>query len=356
MRLGVARRLGCCVPLLVVVALLAFSAHAAELHFVDEGEAPQDTTLLSRRLDFFDRAHAYSSDLVFRFAGWADALLENGMPPEDGERDPAFHPLIPLGQRHPDLLQSYVRLSPSVRFRESGEVDFEFDFSARLQLPRSRRRARLLLDRGDWLPEIGRDFEGRGGAETFDRDTGRGTAGVLLPLYERTRYRVAARAGLNFAPEPEPRLQLGLYARRPLGGGWVLRPGQSVFWDAGDGFGEKTVIEVQRLFADQLLLQMGNDLIWSESTRGAELGQYVNLFYFLSNRRMIGTKLGVFEYTHPNIAVDEIRIRFPYRQRIWKAWMYIEIEPGARFLRDNDYRFGPELTITIDLLAGHVPE
>lgn len=339
------------------LAFLLVAAHPTALLSADPLAPPADITDDSPRFDLFDRFQAHCSELVYRFADWADTLLENGMSPEARAEAAWQEPLLPHAHRdNGDLRRSYVRLSPSVRLRESGEIDFDFDFSARLRLPRASRRARLMLDRGDWLPDLGGDFEGRGGVEVFDRDTGRGTAGVLLPLYERTRYRVAARAGLRFAPEPEPRLQLGLYAQHPLGAGWVLRPRQSVFWDAGDGFGEKTGIEVQRFFADRLLLRTGNELIWSESTRGVELGQYANLFYFLSHRRMIGAKLGVFEYTHPSTVVDEVRIRFPYRQRIWKAWMYVEIEPGARFPRDDDYRFAPELTITIDLLAGHVPE
>lgn len=352
-RLGLRSRSACMV--LAAVLLLPTCFHHAH---ADEEAVEVASSSEAARHDFFDRVHARCSEWVFRLAGWTDDLLENGAGAGAENGVPLLADEQLLLERYADLdvRRSHVRLSPSVRLRESGEVDFDFGFSARLRLPRASRRARLVLDRTDWLPELGRDFEGRSGADIFDRDAGRGTASLVLPIYQRTRYRLAARAGLRFAPEPEPRLQLGLYASRRLTGDWMLRPHQAVFWDADGGFGEKTVLEVQRHFADRLLVRLGNELIWSESSRGAELAQYVHFYRFLSNRRMIGAKVGAFEYTHPNTVVDQYRIRFPYRQRVWKSWMYIEIEPGGRFLREDNYRFSPELTITVDLLAGNVSD
>lgn len=305
--------------------------------------------------DPLDHAHEYLSEQVYRFAYWADEVVGgvSGHALDPEERRARFF----ADRRIVDNTRSsYVRVAPVLRLSESGVVELDADFSAHLRLPRAQERARLVLDRSDWQTSLVRDFEGASGAETFEREKTEGSAGVDVGLFEAARLRFTGRAGMSFRPEPEPRLQVGVHGRYPLGEDWFLLPRQVVFWDAGEGFGEKTSVDVEKFLTPRLRLRPGVEVIWSETSRGVDLSQYASLFYFLSDRRMIGVKAGVFEHTRPSAVVDEYRVRFPYRQRVWKEWMFVRVEPGARFLREEGYGFQPEVIIAIDLFAGRVPQ
>ena len=305
--------------------------------------------------DHLDHFHLFCSDCVYRFANWLDRFVERRISSDD---DPALEGEDAFFADHEieeSVRLSYIRISPTVRIRESGNSEMSVDFSARLRLPRSSRRANVFFQRAHAREDILRDFEGRTSSEDLEDPDNRGSAGVELSLWERSRLRLTGSVGVSFRPDPEPRIKLGLYGRYKLGW-WLAKIKQDVFWDSDDGFGERTKLEMERRFNNNLLTRFGAEGIWSEEARGVELAQSALFYYFLSERRAVGLKLGVFEHTWPSTVVDEYRIRIPYRQKIWKTWMFLEVEPGARFPRDRDYSFTPELAITVDLLAGHIPE
>lgn len=305
--------------------------------------------------DHLDRFHLVCSDCVHRFADWLDRFFEKRL---SSDRDPLVADEDTFFADHEmeeSVKLSYVRISPAVRFRESGEADVDVDFSARIRLPRAKRRANIFLQRADAREDLLRNFEGRTSSEDLDNPDSRGSAGVELNLWERSRLRLTGSLGMSFRPDPEPRVKVGLAGHYKLGS-WFTKVKQDGFWDSNDGFGERTKLELERHFFEDLFTRGSAEVAWSETTRGVDLSQSLLFYYTFSKRRAMGLKLGVFEHTWPSTVIDEYRVRMPYRQRVWKKWMFVELEPGARFPRDRDYKFTPELVITIDLLAGHIPE
>lgn len=305
--------------------------------------------------DHLDHFHLFCSDCVYRFANWLDAFVDRRI---SSDEDPALEgadAFFADQEIEENVRLSYVRISPTARIRESGNSDMGIDFSARLRMPRSKRRANVFFQRADAREDILRDFEGRASHEDLDDSNNRGSAGIEVSLWERSQLRLTGSLGASFRPDPEPRIKVGVHGRYKVGS-WFAKIKQDAIWDSDDGFGERTKLEVERRFKTDLLTRLGAEAIWSENSRGVDLSQSALFYYFLSDRRAVGLKLGVFEHTWPSAVFDEYRIRIPYRQRIWRTWMFVEIEPGARFPRERDYKFTPELAITIDLLAGHIPE
>ena len=311
----------------------------------------------SESADYFDRLHSSCSDCIYGFCSWTDGFV-NSQLQFRGDNKPSVSSDVDLLRDvdiDEDVRLSYVRVSPTMRIREGGIVEFDVDFRARLRLPRTQRRVNVFFDRSDAREDLLRDFEGRTTGEELEDSNNRGSAGVQLSLWDRSGLQMTASVGAGFRPDPEPKIKLGLYGRYDVGT-WLLKVHQDVIWDSDDGFGKRIKVDTERRFGRDLLVQFGAEGIWSETSHGVDVSQSALLTYFLSKRRSVGLKFGVFEHTHPSTVVDEFRIRAPYQQQLWKAWTFVEIEPGIRFSRERDFRLTPELVITVDLLAGHIPE
>ena len=54
----------------------------------------------------------------------------------------------------------------------------------------------------------------------------------------------------------------------------------------------------------------------------------------------------------PDTPLDEIILKFGYRQRIWRKWLYFEIVPQASFPDDRDFEFVPGILFRVETNFG----
>ena len=85
---------------------------------------------------------------------------------------------------------------------------------------------------------------------------------------------------------------------------------------------------------------------------GIEWSQRFSLQRVLSRRRAISIDLEAFGPTEPATYVEEYEAAFRYRQRIWREWLFYEIEPALVFPRERGYDTRPELTFRLELVLG----
>ncbi|HAS83157.1 MAG TPA: hypothetical protein DCS43_10920, partial [Verrucomicrobia bacterium] len=71
-----------------------------------------------------------------------------------------------------------------------------------------------------------------------------------------------------------------------------------------------------------------------------------------SSRRSAAIKLGVRGYTHPSLVTDQYLVRVSYRKRVHRDWLFLEIEPGLDFFREDDFKTTPLINIHLDIVIG----
>jgi hypothetical protein len=60
-----------------------------------------------------------------------------------------------------------------------------------------------------------------------------------------------------------------------------------------------------------------------------------------------------FQTSPTNILVEELFV-FRYRQRIWRDWLFLEIDPQFRYPRDRSFVFTPGILFRIEMVFGDI--
>ncbi len=303
-----------------------------------------------RNASTVDRHHGALSRKVLRLNVRVNRFIENRFP-RSGERRPSPGALDAIDHDY-DLTGSHVRVSPHVVFTEGGGHDFGIDYSLRLRLVKLSDRLDFFADRYDTDREtLDTSFVDRSRRESEPTRTEPALAGLTYSLLHEVARQVSLSGGLRFQPEPAPRLRLRARQRIPLGP-WRASLEQSVLWDLSDGFGERTQVDFERAAGSSARLRLSSSLVWSELSRGLEWGQLAACHVHLGGPRHLAFRAGALGYTHPVTVVDQYLLRLPYRQRVFRDWLFLEIEPGVDFFRDDRYRATLLTSVRLDILFG----
>lgn len=300
-----------------------------------------------------DRSHAKLSNLLLDTVERVDNFLHDTMTPAEEEALPL------IGQFYGDrrfrssaTSGSYVTITPEITFSDDPVVDTSVDFSAHLKLRRVSDRLELFVDRFDDDADLLDGVLGRLNQKLRDNNE-EGGAGLLYHLPDYFALKSSMSVGVAFKPAPVLRLKL----RERLttrAGRWQVRLSEIPFWESDDGFGEKTELALIRPLSTDTVLRSTSGAVWSETSEGVDLGHAFVVSHSLSRRRSISFRAGVAGHTEPSAIVDGYSGRATWRQRVFRDWLYLEIEPGVDFTDENDFKATPLLSLRFDIVLGAV--
>lgn len=327
------------------VLLLAFAAPAAmgqELPL----DAPVETNAL-------DRGHAQVSGYVLRLVSGIDHFLHDALADEDHESSRLIEQFY--GDRYMQSAAaagSYVRITPEISFSDDPAVETDIDFNARLRLRRFSDRLEVFVSRSEEDEDVLGGVLGRVSRRLRERDED-GGAGLRYRLPEYFALRSSVSASLALKPEPVLRLKVRGRLQADLGA-WRTRLSETLFWESDDGFGEKTQLEFIRPIGSSTVFRTSTAAVWSETSEGIDLGQSAAWSHEFSRRRSLALRAGVAGHTEPDAIVDLYTARVTWRQRVYRDWFFVEVEPGVDFPNDEDFDAVPLLSIRFDIVLGAV--
>ena len=300
--------------------------------------------------DFIDRQHAALCGRVIDFGQSMDAMLAESFrkpaPQPDNIRIAQFVSDRRLEEDQPG---SRLKLTPALKLRDAEGLDFSIRVNGKLRLPRFEDRVELVLSSIDEGESVLDDLDRR---QTLSRGAeGEGTASLRYYLMETLNFKASADAGLRFRPEPDPRVSLRLRLHRDFER-VTTRFTQTFFYEALDGFGEKSQFDLDLLQPHRHLRRLSTTILWSEASDGVEAGQSLALYRYLGKRRMVGSRMGVSGVLEPSARVENYTARLFYRQRIHRDWIFMEIEPGLDFPRERDFQSTGFVLLKFDLIFG----
>lgn len=297
-----------------------------------------------------DEVHEYVSEQVEDGTEFLDHHLDTLLAPERDERSRTFDRFF--GDRRlevDDDEENYISIGPQLQY-EDGEVEFDVDFSTRLNLPKTENRLQLIVDN---MEDDNQPLQGFSQSELQQSPGDRNSTNAFIRfrVFDAMRTSLDLDVGLKFKPEPVTKFKVRGRIRWE-DDSWRFRISQYGYWESDDGFGEKTTFDFLWRFDEDFFAQSDSAAYFGEDSEGLELGQTFSLFYRISERRTIRSKLGIYAQTRPSTRVERYLYRLPYRQKIFKEWIYLNVEPGFDLYREHNFSFDPRLTIQLEFLFG----
>jgi hypothetical protein len=249
--------------------------------------------------------------------------------------------------------RSRIRVIPSL-FVEKGEsADARLRINARLTLPRANKRLRLIIADSSEDEESILDNPGFQDAGTTDGDT---TLGLQYLLREKDRLNLSISAGLRRGDDNAVDVFVGPRYRRTWAlDSWQIRFTERVRWYSDGGWESRTRLDFERLLREELFFRTATELFWSEEDF-AEDGFVLAITPSLSQR--LKSRAGI-EYqwsnvfkSRPDFHLESTTLRIRYRQRIWRKWLFYEVNPQLAFRDEDDFDPTPGIELRLEASFG----
>ena len=338
--------------LFLILVLIAWVGHASA-QIVDESSGRPVPTyeIEAPENDKVDEFHEMVSEQVESVAEGLDHYLDNLIAPDREERSAIFDSYF--GDRRlkaDEEGESYIAIAPQIEFIDGQSVDTGVDFKAKIDLPKTQNRLKLIVDNVQEDSEPLTGFSRSELRQVPGADES-GNASLRFALIDLMNFDLDFDAGLDLKPEPVPKFKLrGRMSWE--GEAWRFRISQYLTYEADDGFGEKSSMDMRRYIGDSSWAEVDLAVVRSETSAGFEFGQALSLYHRITNRRTIGFRTAVYSQTEPWARVEAVLVRLPYRQQIWKEWMYLKVEPGIDFKRERNFNPDPRILFELEFLFG----
>ncbi len=249
-----------------------------------------------------------------------------------------------------ELQTTRVRLKPTIQWSEADNLDALIPFRIDLVLPRLKNKWKVLLSSfrdkdDDQIPDDADYIDNDG--EDEDDDTG-----IFLGLQYTALSGIARHIKTSAGPKFKGK-SVRFFASARVRfqyriGPWTANLSEKVFYDKE--FGERTTFDFQRPIGTKEVFRSLSAITCSETSKGVDLRQVFLLRHFFSETIAAGISGEIAAHTRPSTVVDAYVLAFEYRQKIWRDWLYLDVNPQARFPREVDFEFTPFLGLSLEAI------
>ncbi len=304
----------------------ADTGEPADVPVVSDPDIPEQGPAIVEKIDI---AHVAVSGRIERTARWLDRFFAD---------DKIFD----------DATDSYARVKLDSVFEPGGNVGFSGDIRLKIDLPRTQKRLKLLIE-SDPQRENRTDLEN-----------------VPADVVSEKSYSLSLERQLSEVHRWDVRPALGIKARTPLDPfarlrairyfnlqKVVARVSSSAFWFDSSGFGANLGVEFDRALIDVFLLRSGTGLTWEEAEKFRRIEQQFSLFHRIDDRQNMAYQIGILADDEFNWRVNTYYYRIRYRKDIHDGWVFAEIIPQWTYREENSFDDEPSLTLRLEAAFGH---
>lgn len=309
-----------------VLLLLVLSAPAVAGATAPCGNAP------TGHARWFDHAQGYFSERACVPAVWFDRFFGD--------------------EREDDVASAFVRVIPSAQYSQRDGFEYGVRFKARVSLPNlrdrfSRESLSLVVD----------DTDEDDSLLPGEADRPGGTPGLREGTSAALRYLVRLGDGSRFDIDLGLR-SLKFFARARYVTSWQHSPilqtryTQSFQFLDGDGFGETSLIEVERILRSDTLLRWSTQATVSEVANGLALREGVQVRHQLDPDRAISWGIATTINSDPAWKANSYSASVRYRQRMFRPWFFVEAEPYLDWIRADRFNTNPGIALRVEFWFG----
>ena len=327
---------------LLICILLLITTNAAAVEPNDTGENvyqedpfPQESIYdepdkKESKAGMLDRTHKYISENVEKYVTAVDRFFANEA-------------------LYKYTTDSYAQLSGDVLFEEKGEIGYGVNLRARVDLPGTKRRFKVIIDTdpNEKQDPVERSVDESPAAAVEESD--------LFASIQRERelrgwtFRPSIGAKISLPLEPYVKAQLtNVYPLQR----WFFRVDENLYWFDDSGFGSDTTFEFDRPLRKADLFRTTSFGRWTEENNYFELSQIFTYYQTLSRRRMISYQVGAYGQTSPTWFMTDYLLVVRYRQLIHKNWLFFEIQPRVQYSKEYDWDDEVSLLLRLEFFFG----
>lgn len=279
---------------------------------------------------WFDRAQGYFSQRACTPATWFDRFFG--------------------GERTDDQVASaLIKVVPSVQFSEQDFTDSGVSLHGRVNLPNLRDRLNIVIN------EDADEQQGllRGEVQRPQQANASGRESTAALRY---LFRLAGRSGADI--DVGLRSQAKFYTRARYYYGWQHSPvlesriTQSLYFRDGEGFGETTRYEVERMLAEDMMLRWTSQATVSEKANGLEFRDGVQVLRQIDRRRAISWGVAMTVNSDPAWKANAYASSVRFRQQAFRPWLFFEVEPFIDAARVNGFTPNPGIAFRMEIWLG----
>ena len=225
-------------------------------------------------------------------------------------------------------------------------MGFAGDLKLRIDLPRTERRLKLLIetdpqrDNTNQLENVPIDVvQEKDYFLSLERQRKRGAWDV----------RPALGIKAHFPPDPFVRLRAFRYVDLNT---WLLHVSGNAFWFNSSGWGMNTSLEFDRALSASFLFRSGTTFSWEEEEKFRRIEQVFTLFQRIGDRVNLAYETGIHFDDEMDWDSNLYYGRVRYRQDIHKNWLFAEIIPQLTYREENNFEDEFSLTFRLEMVFG----
>jgi hypothetical protein len=253
---------------------------------------------------------------------------------------------------------SLIRLTPSVFFEEGEAPEHKLRFNAKVKVPRLSKRLRVVIADTSEDDESVLQRESFPEAQQTENDAT--AVGFQYFLHTKKKLNTSVTAGIKIGSGHVVDFFAGPRLRKtwPFEV-WQIRFTERVRWYTDIGWESRTRFDFERLFDATLFFRTTADLRWRKedyNDEGFRLEAGPTLTQRLGPKAAVDYQWNNVFKTKPDVRLDETTLRARYRQRIWRNWLFFEINPQVAFRNDDDFRYTPGIEFRLEASFGGLEE
>lgn len=231
------------------------------------------------------------------------------------------------------------------RFHQDGQIDQSINLRAKIDLPKTNKRWQIIVTSAE--QSLTESLTGNENAQPVERqatavnDQNNSNAVGLRFLID-TKDLIASFVGfgINFRnivlPDPYARIKAEKQWRlNPI---WISRMSHDLFWESLQGVGLRSRQTFDANLSKQHLFRSETIGTWLDKDQAYELNHNFILFDQVNEYRGLAYHLGWSWTTQDTFHLSAYHTGFNWRERIYKKWLFVELEPRIDFSEEDNFK------------------
>jgi len=296
-------------------------------------DAPRDTLTVYERVD---GAHSYVSNNVEALSRRIDAFFGAERAYQEGSG-------------------TYIQIRGSSIYRKAGQLEFDNQVKARLDLPNLKRRFALVLesDPDSTIADANNTSGDPTLRESLDKQETAAASLQVILREERERWDIRLQPGIKLHMPPETFIRLRMRRPVPLSETWLTRYTLTPGWYDSRGWEMKGEFDLERGTGRDALFRASSEAVWLlDEPDNLSLAEVISFSHPLRLRERMAYAAGVTGETHPTFEDVSYFVNIRYRRDIHQGWLFLELKPQVDFLREENFKPDPSFAVTLEILFG----
>ena len=247
-----------------------------------------------------------------------------------------------------DTTESFVRVRPVIEYDTDDKSDTDLKFSAKLDLPGTKRRLKLLIDSdsNNATDDSGVDVDDSdgNGAVAIERESKR----------PRDKWRVRPAVGVKSSLPPDPFVQLRATRYYSLSERWLARLQGTARYLLDDKGDLRAELDLNHQVDPDWIFRARTDVRWRDSKDRTDASQSFTFAQRLTSNQNVAYSLGILGNNEQGWDVERYRYLIVHRQLIYRDWLFLELRPEVSMRNQEDgWEPGGSIQVRLEAFFGH---